>query len=318
MILIVTNREDVTADFVVLELKDRKKRFIRFNTEDFPEKTKIKVFYKRGRMHGSFRFVDSKSTLDFSSLRSIWYRRPVMPEFSGISRKYKKFCIRESLTVLNGVWDTLNCFWVSNPRNISLAENKLVQLNLASEIGLLVPKTIISNDSDFIREFHAKCKGNTIIKPVKVGILDDDSVIFTSKVSDADIKHLKSSRPLPSIYQENIKKKCDIRITVIGQKVFATEIHSQKNIDSQIDWRRSQDINLPHYRHVLPEDVKNKCFALVKRLGLKFGAIDMILSTKDKYYFLEINPNGQWAWIEKRTGYRLTEALVNMLVKMEK
>lgn len=317
MILIVTNREDVTADFVVLELKDRKKRFIRFNTEDFPEKINIKVFYKRGRMHGSFKFINSKISLDFSSIKSIWYRRPVMPEFSGLPREYKKFCIRESLTVLNGVWDNLNCFWVSNPRNIYFAENKLVQLKLVSEIGLLVPRTIISNDYNSIKEFREQCKNNIIIKPVKVGILGDESVIFTSKISSKDFKYLKHSASLPSIYQENIQKGCDIRITVIGQKVFATEIHSQGNIDSQIDWRRSGDVSLPHYKHTLPEDIKNKCLVLVKKLGLRFGAIDMILSKESKYYFLEINPNGQWAWIEKRTNYKLTEALVDMLVKME-
>jgi len=160
MILIVTNREDITADFVVLELKDRKRQFIRFNTEDFPEKTNIKVFYKRGRIRGSFKFINQKLDLDFSSIKSIWYRRPVMPEFPGLSGEYKKFCIRESLTVLNGVWDNLNCFWVSNPRNIYFAENKLVQLKLASEIGLTIPRTIISNDYGSIKRFCGQCRNN--------------------------------------------------------------------------------------------------------------------------------------------------------------
>jgi glutathione synthase/RimK-type ligase-like ATP-grasp enzyme len=201
MILIVTNREDITADFVVLELKDRKKGFIRFNTEDFPAKINIRVFYRSGRMLGFFNFIDQKNTIDFSSIKSIWYRRPVMPEFSGFSGEYRKFCIRESLTVLNGVWDNLDCFWVSNPRNIYFAENKLVQLKLASQIGLPVPRTIISNDYNSIKEFRGKCNNDIIIKPIKVGILGDESVIFTNKIGSKDFKYLKHSSPLPSIYQ---------------------------------------------------------------------------------------------------------------------
>ena len=318
MILIVTNREDITADFVVLELKKRKEDFIRFNTEDFPEKVKVEAYFKKNKLQGQFKFLDSDRIILFSSIKSAWYRRPVLPVLRNVKLRYKKFCIQESTTLLNGIWSTLDIFWVSNPRNIYFAENKLVQLMIASQIGLLIPPTLISNDDDRINNFFEGQNGNIIIKPIKNGMLDDKSIVFTSAVDRKDLTFLKRSIPLPSTYQKNIKKELDIRITIIGKKVFATEIDSQKNTSSITDWRRSQDVNLPHRKHKIAKNIEKKCVALVEKLGLQFGAIDMVLSKNGKYYFLEINPNGQWGWIEKRTGYKLTETLVDLLIKIGK
>jgi len=318
MILIVTNREDVTADFVVLELKKRKEAFTRFNTEDFPEKVNVTAYFKNDKLRGQFNFINPKYTVSFSSIKSVWYRRPTLPVLRNIKPQYIKFCTQESVTLLNGIWGTLDAFWVSNPRNIYLAENKIIQLMVASHIGLLIPPTLISNDYDKISNFFKKQNRNIVIKPIKNGMLDERSILFTNIVDSKDLASFKQSLPLPSTYQENIRKELDIRITVIGRKAFATEIHSQTNRNSSIDWRRAQDVNLPHRKHKIPEDVKNKCVALVKKLGLQFGAIDMILSKSGKYYFLEINPNGQWGWIEKRTGYKLTQAIVDLLIKGDK
>jgi hypothetical protein len=315
MILIVTNREDITADFVVLELKKRKEAFIRFNTEDFPEKVKVEAYFKKEKLQGQFMFVESNRTVPFSLIKSVWYRRPTLPIFKNIKPMYRKFCIQESVTLLNGIWGALDAFWLSKPKNIYFAENKVNQLVAASRIGLLIPPTLISNDYDKIRSFFEKQSRDIIIKPIKNGMLDEKSIVFTNSVDSKDLASFRKSAPLPSTYQKNIKKELDIRLTVIGKKVFATEIHSQDNKNAIIDWRRAQDINLLHRKHKIPDDVKKKCVSLVRELGLQFGAIDMILSKNGKYYFLEINPNGQWGWIEKKTGYRLTEAIVDLLMK---
>lgn len=318
MILIVTNREDITADFVVLELRKRREDFVRFNTEDFPDKINVEAHFKKGKLYGRFRFLDSNRTVPFTSIKSVWYRRPTLPILRNIKSRYRKFCVQESITLLNGIWSALNVFWVSNPKNIYFAENKLIQLMLASRIGLLIPPTLISNDFGKIKMFMRSQDENIVIKPIKNGLLDDKTIVFTNTVSSKDLKFLRQSIPLPSTYQKNIEKELDIRVTIIGRKVFATEIDSQKNKSSTIDWRRSQDVNLPHRKHRVPKCTENKCVTLVEKLGLQFGAIDMVLSKDSKYYFLEINPNGQWGWIEKRTGYKLTEAIVDLLIKGDK
>ncbi len=314
MILLLTNKEDITADFVVLELQKRGVDYFRFNTEDFPKNVQISIDYAND-FSGFFSILKDKKRLLFKDIKSVWYRRPVLPvPDTKIPDRLKSFCIKESFAALNGVWANLDCFWISNPRNIYNAESKITQLIAARQLGFNIPNTIISNNPEDISDFYYKLKANIIIKPIKTGFINDESVIFTNKISPIDIHDIQDTALVPSIYQENINKRHDIRITVVGEKVFPVEIHSQDIKDATIDWRHSKNLNMTHKLHNLPENINNKCLKLVQALGLEFGAIDMVLTPNEEYYFLEINPNGQWAWIEKRTGLKITEAITNLLV----
>jgi len=98
----------------------------------------------------------------------------------------------------------------------------------------------------------------------------------------------------------------------VGEKVFAAFIHSQDSDDSKVDWRVSQD-GLKHSIYMLPEDISANCINLLRELDLNFGAIDLILNENGEYVFLEINPNGQWAWLEKLLGLDISGAIVNLL-----
>lgn len=315
MIILLTNRNDITADFVVLELKKREVEFFRFNTEDFPQKVRINIGFRYDRLEGCF-YTHHNKIIPFSSIKSIWYRRPNPPNPNKkIKGGERTFCIKECQQTLNGIWHHLNCFWVSEPQKIHYAENKITQLIIAKKLGFKIPKTLISNNAEDIRTFYNKCRKNIIIKPIKSGLVKNNLVIFTNKVTSAKIKNINSATHVPSIFQSNILKQFDIRVTVIGKKVFPIEIHSQENTNTKYDWRRSQDLDIVQQKHRLPTKIKNKCIGLLNAFDLKFGAIDMILTPKGEYYFLEINPNGQWAWIERSVGCKLTKELVDILVE---
>lgn len=315
MILLLTNKEDITADFVVLELKRRNVNFFRFNTEDFPQKIRIKIGFHNDKLEGCFCTHNNK-IIPFSSIKSIWYRRPSPAKLGEkLKREESIFCIKECQQSLNGIWHNLKCFWVSEPQKIHYAENKITQLTIAQKIGFKIPETLISNNPEEIIRFYNNCNKNIVVKPIKSGLIEDNIVVFTNKVTSDKIKNIKSAIQTPSIYQENIPKQFDIRITVIGTKVFPVEIHSQENRNTRYDWRKSQDLDMVQQKHILPKEIKDKCIKLLDMFDLKFGAIDMILTPEGEYYFLEINPNGQWAWIEKRTGYELTKALVDILIE---
>ena len=116
--------------------------------------------------------------------------------------------------------------------------------------------------------------------------------------------------PFPSIVQRNIKKEYEIRVTVVNEAVFAAKVDSQSNADTKYDWRRKK---LKFECYDLPESISSKCISLVKRLNLKFGAIDLIKDKSGQYIFLEINPNGQWAWIEMDTGLLISDAIIKEL-----
>lgn len=114
----------------------------------------------------------------------------------------------------------------------------------------------------------------------------------------------------PCIYQQYIKKKHELRITVVGEEVFAAAVNSQDFEETKIDWRRE---NLEFYKTSIPKHIEVKCIEIVKKLGLHFGAIDLILDKDDNYVFLEVNPNGQWAWIESQTELPISEAIIKFL-----
>jgi len=114
----------------------------------------------------------------------------------------------------------------------------------------------------------------------------------------------------PCIFQQEIKKKLELRVTVIGKEVFCAQVDSQKSMESRTDWRREKN---KFESFNLPIDVAEMCVSLVEKLGLRFGAIDLILTPDDSFVFLEINPNGQWVWIETETGLKISEALINEL-----
>jgi glutathione synthase/RimK-type ligase-like ATP-grasp enzyme len=113
--------------------------------------------------------------------------------------------------------------------------------------------------------------------------------------------------------QSEILKQYDVRVTVVGERVFATAIWSQDNEETITDWRKGSRPDLRHEKIVLDQRVERQCVKLVQRLGLRYGAIDLVCDQSGKLWFLEINPNGQWAWIENLTGYPIAAAIVDEL-----
>src|SRR6185312_12158775 len=109
----------------------------------------------------------------------------------------------------------------------------------------------------------------------------------------------------------------ELRITVVGRQVFAAEIHSQHSNHTRHDWRRYDRYATPYFRHELPGALQRRCIALVERMGLCYGAIDMVLTPDGRYVFLEINPNGQYLWIEQATGLPISDAICDLLTSFE-
>lgn len=126
----------------------------------------------------------------------------------------------------------------------------------------------------------------------------------------------------PAVFQQAIDAVADIRVTVVGEQVFAAIIHDKVDTNPAAvrDWRFGHSaaaIYFASYDKEFPLEMKKRCVELVKRLGLKYGAIDIVLNKKGEFWFLEINPNGQWAFIEEDTGQPIGKALAKLLEKGE-
>jgi glutathione synthase/RimK-type ligase-like ATP-grasp enzyme len=322
MILIISNTTDLTSDFVVRELTKRNLKFARLNTDEFPINGKGTVSYKLdGKPSKVIKWKNRKNHLDFNSVESVLYRRPTKPRIDPRIKddSVMKFCTDESNDFLRGIWYSMNCYWMSSPEAIRKAEHKVFQLEIAKKIGFSIPETLISNDPERIKSFFRLHPKGVIVKPLYLGFIDKgkkSEFIYTTSVHKSDLKHISKAIFAPSIYQQLIKKDFDVRVTVIGEKVFAARIDALNLPKDMPDWRFASIEELRHQKITLPSSIATKCLKLVKSLGLDFGAIDLAVDTHGNYIFFEINPNGQWAWLEVTLDFPLSKEIVNRLVEM--
>ncbi len=303
MILIITNRHDLTADFLIIELRNRGIDYIRFNTEDYPCNATITLTESLAESACTLQL--SQRRLNLHEVRSVWFRRPVPPVVSLkiLDPNLRDVAAKESLESIEGLWRVMDCLWVSRPDAVRRAESKPLQLHVARQLGFAVPETVLTNDPVVAKTFVSK-HDMVVCKPLRCGQVSRGervALIFANVLRGADKDELDAVRYAPTLLQQYIPKRGDIRVTVIGQEVFAVEIDSQACEETKHDWRRGENASLDYSIHELPPAVARQCRDLVRTLDLRFGAIDLVLSAEeDEYFFLEINPNGQWAWLQQR------------------
>jgi glutathione synthase/RimK-type ligase-like ATP-grasp enzyme len=314
-VLLITNKADVTTDFIVKELKEQGISFYRFNTEDLCESVHVFINVTSDES----KIFDSNVNQEFNlnEFTSVYYRRPELPNLvnNNLSEDEILFLKNEILFTLEGIYKLVHkAYWISPIYAIREAENKIYQLVTAKNLGFSIPNTLVTNQVDSLKSFYQSNKEHSIIKPIKsgqVGIGKDSKVIFTNKL-DSFPSDRSEIEDCPIFIQNQIEKQADVRVTVVGEKVFAVLIHSQDIKEGEVDWRRSRTV-LKHTKIKLEKNLEQLCVSLVKTLRLRFGAIDLVLDREGKYTFLEINPNGQWAWIEKQSGYPISKEIVNLL-----
>lgn len=320
-ILIVSTKYDPHVDFLIPRLTERHIPFVRFNTEDFPLRSKLTVNFDESGRHREILSLPNSPVTAGEDIISVWYRRPAPFEFpEEFALAVRMFAEEETRDMIRGLWELLDCLWVNHPEHIRRANSKLHQLNIAHQIGLEIPNTIVTNDPDQARKFIGFCRSGVIVKPLSRGLVDEHGqpmAFYTSVVEPEQVRQIQLIQYTPTFFQEYIPKDVELRITVVGNQVFTAEIHSQQRDDTRHDWRRNA-LTLEHKEHQLPEDIRLKCIQLTKAFNLEFGAIDMILTPDGRYVFLEINPNGQWAWIEELTGLPISEALIGLLISQGK
>lgn len=310
-ILIISTAVDLATDDVIRILRNRGADVIRINSEDLPFGGTISIDYK----------ASSGSTLSINGRRihpqTIWYRRlRTPPKPKEMDSGIYDFCLRENRSVLLGGLMTQSVRWMSHPKSVWQAEFKPYQLRAAQEAGLKIPKTMISNDPSAILRARAEF-GDMIIKPARSGYFQqegDDYAVFTSEFTEEHLEYLDDARWTPSIYQELVPKMFDVRATYIGGRIFAAAIHSQTDRAASIDWRKTEDANLPHSRIELPSPVLGKLRILMTSLGLEFGCIDLVKTPSGGYVFLEVNPSGQWLWLDELLDLGISHGVADWLV----
>ena len=307
-ILIISNPHDYSTDHVVYQLEKTNAKYIRLNRSQFGE-YELTLNPLNNTIYGKTKACEFE--INEKTLKSIYYRAPI----------YLRTHIRKELTIEDKIardqWTSFlrslmvfdNVLWINHPQSTFLAENKPYQLKVANEIGFNVPRTIISNKLP-----EEKFSDKLAIKTLEPAIFDMDdkqTFIYTNLYDYKNLKEYDFSLA-PMIIQEAIIPKIDIRITIIDENVYPVAIKYEDNgVDE--DWRtRKDDL---HYELIeLPEDIENKCLKLLKRLNLNFGCIDLVKQSDD-YYFIEINPTGEWDWLMYNLNLDIDVKIAKHLMK---
>jgi glutathione synthase/RimK-type ligase-like ATP-grasp enzyme len=314
-ILIITQELDPHADAMVGALAKRGIRPVRFHTRDFPSKATIS-FSTRGT-DGVRTFLRSNGdTVSSEEIKSIWYRRPDKSLIDGnYSETERRIAEAECAETLRSLYRSLDGLWVNRFDRNGRAGSKVLQIQKARQLGFRVPDTLITNEPDRLIEFYEAHNGDIVVKMQKTAFWAPESGLglYTSKVDLAKMTHAGLIRRCPCVFQENIRKDVELRVTVIGRRVFAAALRSREVAAAAIDVRRGS-LEVPHEIHSLPREVEAKVLGLMREFGLQYGAIDMIVTPEGEYVFLELNPNGQFGWIEEMTGLPLYDALADLLI----
>lgn len=199
--------------------------------------------------------------------------------------------------------------------------NKLKVLKLASGVGLKIPDTLVTSSGKKVAEFHAKHKAGIITKslfeviPLYFQKHEKYKMTFYTETID-NIKKIPKVFA-PSLFQENILKEFEIRVFYTAGVFFSSAIFSQYNANTKKDFRAdSSNSAVRIIPFLLPENLKVKIDKLMKLLTLDNGSIDLIKCTDGEYYFLEINPVGQYGFISAPCNFNIDKYIAEQLIEM--
>ncbi|OPG12005.1 MvdC/MvdD family ATP grasp protein [Microbispora sp. GKU 823] len=321
-VLVLTSEDDPHAERVCDLLARRGARVSVFDPGDFPVHAKVDLGYGAGT--GTRRILREKETIDLDTVSAVWWRRPTPPRPHAeiVDPAVAAHTVQECKSLLSDLWEQLPCRQVPARESVfRRSGQKSSQLALAAELGFAIPETLISTDAESFLDFHDRHDGRVITKafhvPFVEGVGDDGLTMtrLTEPVSPRDLAYADGLRFCPVIVQEMVPKRVELRVTIVGRRIFAAEIHSQASNRSSLDWRYYDTRTTPHRPHRLQEEIADRCLALMDRLGLLYGAVDLIVTPDDRHVFLEVNPNAQWLWVENMTGLPISEAVCDLLLE---
>jgi len=318
-ILAITTAEDPHVDMVSDKLKDRGSILI-YDPNKFPEDTDITISF----INGNHSVISEGRVL--SDVRSVWFRKPkyLKPSDQPVENEFRAFTQEAYELGSKAIYDLLrNKFWMSPFRNILSAGNKMLQLELAQEVGFNVPATVLTNNPNDVMTFRNEF-GQIVAKslnfhPVQ---LEDGNLygFYTTSISPKDDVDFSGLALAPTIFQQEILDKVDVRVTIVGNEIFPCLIRPTKRKSTAVDWREGIMTDEVEYTAFpeFPENMRLLCIQMVKKLGLTFSAMEFVIDKDGKYWFIENNPNGQWAFIEDETGMPISESIAELLWKSGK
>jgi len=316
-VLLLTYSEDFyTIDLVGNALKDLGLDAIRVNTDHYPEQIPIDIKFSQNS--NSIKWNLGGRTIHNQDIRGVWNRRIWSPKIDpSISEGYRNICVRESKHIFKSLFPLLNnAVWMDPDHVVEAASNKLLQLNIASQVGLTIPSTLVSNNPDSAKVFYNENNGGLITKmalPTAFSMNHTAMAMRTHAVKEEDINNMDNLKHCPMIFQEEIKKEIELRVVYVNGHFFTGAINASGSVHGKVDWRLSTGDETYWEAYELPEKIKNNITKLMNQFQLTYGALDLIKTKAGQYVFLEVNPVGEWGMLQRDLNYPIAETIAKSL-----
>ncbi|MDH6250448.1 MvdC family ATP-grasp ribosomal peptide maturase [Chryseobacterium sp. H1D6B] len=312
MILCITHSNDFyNIDIFFEYLASKHIPYFRLNSDRLNHLQKISM------NENSFELTDEYgNTVSSKEIKGVWHRKSwkiSIPE--ELDEDYEKIFLNEYTSLWYNLLTMLEHVpWV-NPYELEkkVDGNKLYQLRTAQKYDLCIPETIFSNEEEKITAFfHKHCNGKAVAKlhGVIAKTMDGENQLATTVIDEDNLEYISDIAYCPMIFQPYIEKEYELRILYIDGEFFTGKINNSENAD----WRVSRE-GYFWSEYELPEEIKNNLTSMMKEMGLYLGAADMIKGKDGKYYFLEVNPQGEWGMLQKELNFPIAERIADNIIK---
>lgn len=320
VVLILTNSQDGShTDSIIEKVEKLGSTVIRLDTDKVSE-GEHSLKWENG---GKVILNTPKREYNLMDVDSVWLRRPKVFNFKVNDPEQRHLTENEFKALLDSIYAALaDKHWLNTPQSIELAKLKAYQIKLAQDLGFLVPDSIITADPDLARRFCAN--RDVVFKPLadeNISNGKDVLLIPTTLITDKHREKLDLIRNQYILLQEYITKRWELRITYIDNKIFvAKQIPTDpQNANHTVDWRLLQVNGNSRYEiSAVPDTLENKICKLMRTLKLNFATLDFVVDPQGSYYFLEVNPNGQWFGYTDEIGMPVSSEIASFLINPEK
>lgn len=312
-VLIFSEPTDVHAQSVMRELARMGETDVHLiDFRNMPQRMSVNMAISNGHGSGFELVLPDGKPVRMESVTACWWRRPqafALPQ--GMAPHAHHFALAELSTAFQGMWQCSDALWVNDVVKDAAAAHKPWQLDMARRIGLSIPDTLITTDPENVRAFWEARGGEVIYKPF---LQTFHSWRETRRLKEEELALLDSLRLAPVIFQSLVPGAADLRVTVIGDELLPAAVDIRK-MEYKLDVRLNQQA---YERHDLPADVSAKLLELMRAIGLHYGAIDLRLTPDGDYVFFEVNPAGQFLFVEHACGLPISQVLAGHLAQGNK
>ncbi|HEY0476167.1 MAG TPA: hypothetical protein VGD37_01505 [Kofleriaceae bacterium] len=299
-------------------LRDRGADPVVLDSSAYPTGAAVTLAYDRAGFRGHW----AGDVHEPHAISAVWQNLVVGTALPEMSPGARETCVAASELAVIGLLDSLGVFQLDPRANQVRADNKPHQLRIAQCAGLDIPDTIVTNDPEAVRGFARRCGpvvAKMLVQPASTGPAVDGeaSVVFTTALSDPDLEQLDGLDLCPMIFQQQIENRLDVRVTMVGRRVFAAAIDREARGGDDPDWRRqsyAEDRSLVWSSYELPGDVAERLVRLLDHFGLHYGAADLIVRPDGGHVFLELNASGSFGFLGPDHAGPIARAIAEVLI----